>query len=73
MKKLSAFLYVCLDSECVQSGFSKAEYFFDTDPGVNNGTTIYSDRAYRRGEFFRVDTGNVLIEWFPFFGYESIS
>ncbi len=35
---LSFALLACLI--CRGQGFSKAEYFFDTDPGVNNGTAV---------------------------------
>ncbi len=41
MKNLPGILFCLLWTLNVFSqGFSKAEYFFDTDPGVNNATTI---------------------------------
>ena len=37
---LIAAFYLLLQQSVSAQGFSKAEYFFDTDPGIGNGTTI---------------------------------
>ena len=37
---LIAAFYLLLHQIIFAQGFSKAEYFFDTDPGIGNGTAI---------------------------------